>query len=105
MKKNLLFAITLCAFLAVPTMAAVTVEEITDPEYLINQGFSEITAEDIFVSKNRVTGKTVEPLYDKSQNRFVNACRKFFAYIDPAMDDQDQRLHHNISPSTSFSDL
>ena len=53
MKKNLLFAIVLSAFMLAPTMAAVTVEETTDAEYLINSGFSQVTAEDVFIQKNR----------------------------------------------------
>ena len=104
MKRNLLFAIALCIFLVAPTMAAVTVEESTDAEYLINAGYSQLTAEDVFILKNRVNGKPIEPLYEKSQNRFVKACKKLRAYIDPGMDEPD-RLHHDIKPSPSFTDL
>jgi hypothetical protein len=104
MRKNLLLAIALLAFLTVPAKAAVTVEQSTDPEYLINQGYSQLTAEDVLIQKNRANGKPVEPLYEKSQNKFVKACRKFYAYIDPAQDLPD-RLHHDVSPSPSWSDL
>jgi len=104
MKRNLLFAIALCAFIAVPAKAAVTLEEAADAEYLINQGYSQVMAEDVFMCKNRAAGKPIEPLYEKSQNKFVRLCRKFYAYLDPGVDAVD-RLHHEIKPSPSFSDL
>lgn len=104
MRRNLLFLAALCAFIAAPAMAAVTVEETTDAEYLINSGYSQAVAEDVFMTKNRVSGKPIEPLYEKSQNKFVRVCKKFYAYIDPAVD-TDDRLHHDIHMSPSFSDL
>ena len=104
MRRELLFGIALAAFITLPTMAAVTVEETTDAEHLLNSGYSEITAEDIFMLKNRATGKPVEPLYEKSQNKFVRACKKIYAYIDPSQDAPD-RLHHDVAPSPSWSDL
>ena len=104
MKRNLLFAIALMAFITVPAMATVTVEETTDAEYMINAGYSQMMAEDVFMQKNRVAGKPIEPLYEKSQNIFVKGWRRFFAYLDPAMDEPD-RIHHDIKPSPSFTDL
>lgn len=104
MKRNLLFAIALMAFITVPAMAAVTVEEMTDAEYMLNAGYSQLAAEDVFMQKNRVAGKPVEPLYEKSQNVFVKGWRKFYAYLDPSQDEPD-RLHHDIKPSPSISDL
>lgn len=104
MRKNLLFVAVLAMFVALPTMAAVTVEETTDAEYLINAGYSQMTAEDVFMQKNRVNGKPVEPLYEKSQNAFVRACKKFYAYLDPSQDEMD-RLHHDIKPYPAASDL
>ena len=54
--------------------------------------------------KNRATGKPVEPLYEKSQNKFIKFCRSVYAYIDPSQDNPD-RLHHDIKPSPAWSDL
>ena len=104
MKRNLLFAIALMAFITVPAMAAVTVEETTDAEYLINAGYSQVMAEDIFMQKNRVNGKPIEPLYEKSQNVFVRRWRKFYSYLDPSQESVD-RIHHDIKLSPSTSDL
>lgn len=105
MKRNLLFLAVLGLLITIPANSAVTVEEITDAEYMINAGYSQGTAEDVFVMKNRMGGKTVEPLYEKNQNKFVKACKRFFAYIDPVMDDPDNRLHHDIRRSSSPADL
>lgn len=104
MRRELLFGLLLAAFLTTPCLAAVTVEESTDAEFLLNSGYSEITAEDVFMLKNRANGKPVEPLYEKSQNKFIKFCRSVYAYIDPAQDTPD-RLHHDVDPSPVWSDL
>ena len=104
MKEKLLIAIALLAFLTVPAKASITVEETTDTEYIINSGYSQSFAEDIFVQKNRATGKPVEPLYEKNQNAFVKAYRKFYSYIDPAQELPD-KIHHDVKLSPHTSDL
>ena len=104
MKKSLFITIAMAFLFLAPAQAGVTVEESTEAEYLINSGFSQLTAEDVFMQKNRTQGKPVEPLYEKSQNKFVRFCRSFYAYIDPSIDNVD-RLHHDIKPSPSFTDL
>ncbi|MCQ2754135.1 MAG: hypothetical protein MJ231_03705 [bacterium] len=103
MKRNLLLAVITVLF-AVPTMASITVEEMTEPEAIINSGYSQAFAEDVFVTKNRATSKPVEPLYEKSQNKFVKACKFIYAYIDPAQDEYD-RIHHDVKLSPDKSDL
>ena len=105
MKRNLLFLGILGLLITIPANSAVTLEEVTDAEYIINAGFSQALAEDVFMQKNRVNGKPIEPLYEKNQNVFVKACKRFFAYIDPAADIQEERLHHDIRRSSSPSDL
>ena len=57
MKRNLLFAMILMAFVSIPSFAEMTVEQSTDAEYLINSGFSQAVAEDIFMLKNRAMVK------------------------------------------------
>ena len=104
MREKLLFTVAIMAILAVPTKAAMTVEQSTDAEYLINQGFSQMAAEDVFIQKNRANGKSIEPLYEKSQNKFVKVCKRIYAYLDPSIDEPD-RIHHDIKPSPSYSDL
>lgn len=104
MRRNLLFTIALMAFLSIPAMAVVTVEQTTDAEYLYNQGFSQALTEDVFTLKNRANGNPIEPLYERSQNVFVKAWRWFNGYVDPAYEQYDA-LHHDIKTKSSFSDL
>ena len=105
MKRRVLFlSLILSAVVMVPAMARVTVEQVTEPEFVMNQGYSQITAEDVHMLKNRNTGRPVEPLYDRDNNALVRGWNGFWGYIDPAHETHD-RLHHNIKPSCSFSDL
>lgn len=104
MRRYLLFLLVAAAFMSAPVMAEVTVEQTTDAEYIINAGYSQSMAEDMFMLKNRASGKPIEPLYEKSQNKFVRGWKKFYSYIDPAQE-ADDRIHHDIHLSPSFSDL
>ena len=104
MKKYLILGFVMTVFTLVPSNALVTVEEQTDAEYLINEGYSQATAESVFYAKNRVNGKPIEPLYDKKQNKCYKFLRSIQAYIDPSIDSVD-RIHHEIKMSPSYSDL
>ena len=102
--RRVLLLLAIFSLGIIPSSADMTVEDSTDAEKLINAGYSQTFAEDVFISKNRALGKPIEPLYEKSQNRFVKLCRKFYAYLDPAQDEYD-RIHHDIHYSPSMSDL
>lgn len=104
MKREVLFGLVLSVLLTMPAYSAVTVEQTTDAEYLINSGYSQTTAEQVFILKNRSTGKPAEPLYEKSQNVFVRGWQKFYSYLDPAQEQFDT-LHHDIQMSPKPSDL
>ena len=104
-KRFILSGLALSAMLVLPSMASVTVEQVTEPEFMINQGYSQLSTEDVFVMKNRATGKSIEPLYDKNDNNlFVRGWKSFWGYVDPARDEAD-RLHHDVKPSPAFTDL
>lgn len=103
-RRDVLLSLAVIAFTVVPAIASVTPEQLTDPEYVVNQGYSQLTAEDIYMQKNRNTGKPVEPLYNKKQNIFVRGWKALYGYIDPAQDEFD-RIHHDVKPSPSYSDL
>lgn len=103
-RRVLLLSLVLSAVAFLPSMAAVTVEQTTDAEYMINQGYSNMMAEDVFMEKNRATGRPIETLYSKDSNVLVRGWRAFWGYFDPALESYD-RIHHNIKPSPSFSDL
>ena len=102
MKRSLLLILALFMFCYTQANAAVTVEQSTEPDYIINSGFSEATAEEIMMEKNRVNGRPSEPLYEK-HNKFVRFCRNMFGYLDPAQD-TDERIHHDIRMSPNFRD-
>ena len=103
MKRNLLLLLAVM-LLGLNVNAQVGVNEMTEAEYLINNGYSEATAEEVLIMKNRVTGSPCEPLYNKNQNVLVKYWKKFYSYIDPAMDN-DERYHHDIKMSPEPSDL
>ena len=103
MKRNLLI-IALFTIVCLQVNADVTVEQASEPDYVINNGFSEATAEEIMIIKNRVAGKPAEPLYESKHNKFVRFCRNIYGYIDPAQD-TDERIHHDIHMSPSARDL
>lgn len=103
-RRVLLLGLVLSAFAFLPVNASVTPEQTTDAEYMMNQGYSQLTAEDVFMSKNRAAGKPIEPLYNKDQNVLVRGWKAFWGYVDPARDEYD-RIHHDVQPSPSFSDL
>ncbi len=104
MRRNLFLLLALFTALCINVRAEVTPQQLTDPEYIINNGYSEATAEEVFLLKNRVSGQPCEPLYEKSQNKFVRACKRFYSYLDPAVD-SEERLHHDIKMSPHYTDL
>lgn len=104
MRRILLLALALSLVVCAKATASVTVEEVTEPEYMINSGYSEVAAEEVSLAKNRVNGKPAEPLYGKSKNKFVRFCKNFYAYIDPSVD-SEERIHHDIHMSPSWRDL
>lgn len=104
MRRNLLLALALLSLTSIQVNAAVTVEQMTEPDYIINSGYSESTAEEILLLKHRVNGQPAEPVYD-NHNKFVRFCRNVWGnFIDPAQDN-DERIHHNIHMSSSPRDL
>ena len=59
---------------------------------------------DVFIQKNRNNAKPIEPLYEKSQNRFVRVLKQFYAYLDPVQETSD-KIHHDIKDHPSYTDL
>lgn len=104
MRKNLFLAIALFSALCISVRAEVTPAQLTDPEFVINNGYSEITAEEIMISKQRAAGESVEPLYEKKHNKFVRFFQNCYSYIDPAVDGSSF-YHHDIQHAPSAKDL
>ena len=104
MRKNLLLVLALFSALCVSVRADVTPAELIEPEYMINGGYSAVTAEEVLILKNRATGKPCETLYEENQgNVFVRAWKKFYGYMDPAQD--TERIYHDIKLHPATTDL
>lgn len=103
MRRSLLVLVLFSA-ICLQTNANVTVEQTTDPEFVINSGFSEAFAEEVMIAKQRANGQPAEPLYEKKHNKFVRFWRNIYGYADPSWD-TDERIHHDIHMSPSWKDL
>ena len=104
MRKYLLLVLPVMMAVCLSASAQVTVEQLTEPDYVINNGYSEAAAEEITFIKSRVAGQPSEPLYEKKRNKFVRFCRNVYGYIDPASD-TDERIHHDVHMSPNVKDL
>ncbi len=104
MRRNLLLVLALFTALCFQVNAEMTVEQTTDPEYLINNGYSEVQAEEVLIMKNRAAGKPCEPLYEKNNNKFVRFLKNCYSYLDPAAD-SEERYHHDVKMSPHYTDL
>lgn len=104
MRRNLFLVLALFTALCISARADITPAQQTDAEYLINNGYSEATAEQVLIQKQRVAGDPVEPLYEKKHNKFVRFLQSCYSYLDPSIDNQE-RYHHDIMQSPSPRDL
>ena len=104
MRKNLLIVVALFSAFCLQANATLSVEQQTEPDYIINNGYSEATAEQIVIVKSRAAGRPVEPLYEKNRNGVARFFRNIYGYIDPSID-TDERVHHDIHMSPSPRDL
>ena len=87
--------------------SAVTVDQSTSKDYVVNQGYSEETYETITVEKNRGVGKeyyTAREKRDRELPKVVRFFRKFYSYTDPGAEDFSF-YHHNFSTTPSYTDL
>ena len=104
MRRNLFLVLALFTALCISARADITPAQQTDAEYLINNGYSEATAEQVLIQKNRIAGEPAEPLYEKKHNKFVRFFRNCYSYLDPSIDN-DERYHHDIKMSPHYTDL
>lgn len=104
MRRSLILLIAICSAFCLKSFASVSSNQMTEPEYVINSGYSEAAAEEILKVKSRAAGQPVEPLYDKSYNRATRFFRNIYGYLDPSQD-TDERLHHDIHQSSNWKDL
>lgn len=104
MRRNLFLVLALFTALCISVKADITPAEQTSPEYIINNGYSEATAEQVMIQKQRAAGEPVEPLVEQKHNKFVRFFQNCYSYLDPSIDNQE-RYHHDIKMSPSYTDL
>ena len=105
MKKFVLLAVF--ALLASgAARAEITPDEMVDPNYVMNNGYSITTAADVLILQSRANG--VEPINIEDKpyysNPFVKGVRNVFIYLDPALEDYG-RYHHDIKFTPTVHDL
>ncbi len=105
MKKYLLLAIFALLSTGI-AKADVTVDEMVDPSYVMNGGYSITTAADILILQARANGVEPVNIEDKPyyHNPFIKGVRNVFIYLDPALEDNG-RYHHDIKFTPQIHDL
>lgn len=105
MKKLLLIAIA--ATVPAIANAAISVDEMTNPAAVRNNGYSAQMADAISVTKARSNSEefyTNDEEAFKRQNKFVRFWRKLYVYTDPAAEDYSL-YHHDTNTVPSYKDL
>ena len=99
MKIKHLIIISALALSMLPANAYMVTEEVTSPEYLINNNYSSQIADlvQLEIAKNHNR--------EYKSGRYVKKSifRKLWEYFDPATDD-GYLLQHDIKPYSSFTD-
>mgnify|MGYP006988883437 CR=1 FL=1 len=102
--RKVFLALILLSTISIQAEARISTDQLTEPDYVINNGYSEAMAEQITIQKNRIAGQPAEPLYEKKHNKFFRFVSNVYGYLDPAYD-TDERIHHDIHMSPSARDL
>ncbi len=86
--------------------AEVTPDEMIDPNYVMNNGYSITAAADILTFQSRSNGVPAVNIEDKPyyNKPVVKAIRNVFIYLDPALEDNG-RYHHDIKFTPQVHDL
>jgi len=105
--KLLLTVLMISAVCTVSSQAAITVDQMTSPEYLNNNGYSYSSVDKVQIEKARAQGLEY---YTKDETDYNNMkqpakfFRKLYVYFDPAAEDYSP-YHHNEKTSPSYTDL
>ena len=99
MKLNKFILLSACVLIISPAIAYDITEETTTPEYLINHGYSAITADHVQLEKARSENREYKTL----KYRKWPWWKKVWAYIDLGTD-EETLLQHDIKPYQSFTD-
>lgn len=93
--------------IAVLPVSALTVSESSSVDFMRANGYSDAIIDNVQASKAAANGEQYisfeEQKYGNS-NAFVKWVRRFFTYIDPALD-PEPALKHNTKMTPSVNDL
>lgn len=107
-EMNKKFLITgLLLLFAIPSFAEVTVEDTHNPDFLRNSGYSDpmIKATQKQVAIDNAEEYELAPVeYKKNSCAFVKGLKRFFIYIDPALDD-NTFMNRNITTTPDYHDM
>ena len=106
MKKNLLI-IGVLSFLCAPAYAELTVDDTVNPEYLRNHGYSSNA---VYYTQKQIAQYSGNPYKQSIEKEYygnpvVKHVRRFFMYMDPALDDHSFMNDHDIKGTTTYTDL
>ena len=104
MKKKLIFTALLLTIFTLPAKAIITSDEVCSEESLKNRGYSDYMARLVTEKSAQAAAKVPEIEDQPDYRKNTNWIRKFFIYLDPALDDEPF-LQHNIHPVPSVHDL
>lgn len=105
MKKILL--LTMLTVIPVAAQAAISVDQVTNPAVLRNNGYSAQTVDKVSIMKARANGEEYyapDEAKFRKQNKFVRFWRKLYVYTDPAAEDYSF-YHHDVDTTPSYTDL
>lgn len=97
--KKISLILSLMVMISLPVSAYVITEEVTSPEYIINNGYSHVTADHVQLEKARARNQE----YKTERTMHKTWWRKAWEYIDYGTDD-GMLLQHDINPGYTYKD-
>ena len=107
MRSKILLTTLIATLFVIPANASLVTEETTSIDYLQKYGYSDDIIDLVETNKAQVTGREVETISKPDEQKYskpVRWIRKFFMYLDPAMESEPP-LRHNIKMTPSINDL
>lgn len=105
--KKILFVTGILALMTLPASAEFTVDDTIDNVYLKNHEYSNSTIQVVNKKVASANGEEyAEPIeHEYYETPVAKYVRRFFMYIDPALDDHSFSNNHQIHTAPSWYDL
>lgn len=108
MKVKILLTALMISVLANSAQAVLTTDETSSKEYLYNHGYSTVMVDMVGSSKSKINGTeyiTVQKQKDMDSPKYVRFVRRVLSYFDPAIENPDQFMQHDIKYEPTVTDL